>query len=177
MNENEKLSAYRRLEKAANLMDASITIPGTQFRIGLDAIIGLFPGGGDVISAIIATLISLEGFRITKKPTLLIRSLFNVLIDVLVGLVPILGDLVDAGYKANLRNVDLVREELRILPEESELEVDHPAAWQRWLVVALVLAALVLIAMILDDVNSAAELSQPWRVDELIDRLMNRQPD
>jgi hypothetical protein len=102
----------RRLERLrwlGELLDNSIPVPGTNFRFGLDTIIGLVPGVGDLVGGALSAYIILEAARLGVPRALLVRMGYNVLVDVAVGTVPVLGDLFDAGYKANLRNLALVR--------------------------------------------------------------------
>jgi hypothetical protein len=98
-----------RLRRLGYLLDNSIPVPGTGFRFGLDAIIGLVPGVGDLASGALALYIVLEAARLGVPRPLLLRMGWNVAADTLVGSVPLLGDLFDAGYKANLRNIALVQ--------------------------------------------------------------------
>ncbi len=98
-----------RLRRLGYLLDNSIPIPGTGFRFGLDAIIGLVPGVGDLASGALALYIVLEAARLGVPRPLLLRMGWNVAADTLVGSVPLLGDLFDAGYKANLRNIALLQ--------------------------------------------------------------------
>jgi hypothetical protein len=101
-----------RLRRLGYLLDNSIPIPGTGFRFGLDSIIGLVPGVGDLLGGALSVYIVLEAARLGVPRTLLARMGYNVAVDALVGAVPVLGDLFDAGYKANLRNLALVHEHL-----------------------------------------------------------------
>ncbi len=101
----------RNLEKLAWLMDRAIPIPGTKFRVGLDAILGLFPGAGDIVTGVIQTglvLTALKHYRVPKAVAA--RMAANVLLDTVVGSIPMVGDLFDAGFKANTRNLALLGE-------------------------------------------------------------------
>jgi len=98
-----------RLRRLGELLDNSIPVPGTGFRFGIDTIIGLVPGVGDLIGGALSAYIILESARLGVPRTLLARMGYNVLVDVAVGTIPVLGDLFDAGYKANLRNLALLR--------------------------------------------------------------------
>jgi len=98
-----------RLRRLGELLDNSIPVPGTGFRFGIDTIIGLVPGVGDLIGGALSAYIILESARLGVPRTLLARMGYNVLVDVGVGTIPVLGDLFDAGYKANLRNLALLR--------------------------------------------------------------------
>ena len=99
-----------RLRRLGNLLDNSIRVPGTNFRFGLDTIIGLVPGVGDLAGGALSLYIIVEAARLGVPRPLLARMGYNVAVDALVGAVPILGDLFDAGFKANLRNLALVQQ-------------------------------------------------------------------
>jgi hypothetical protein len=98
-----------RLETLATLMDAAILIPGTNVRIGLDALIGLVPGVGDLVSAGISSMIVLEARRMGAPRWLVARMIANVAVDAIGGAVPLVGDLLDVAYRANLKNTQLLR--------------------------------------------------------------------
>jgi hypothetical protein len=97
-----------RLRRLAVLLDDSIPIPGTHFRIGVESIIGLIPGAGDLAGGAFSLYILLQAARMGVPRPLLVRMGTNLVIDVVVGAVPVLGDLFDAGFKANLRNLALL---------------------------------------------------------------------
>ncbi len=99
-----------KLRALARVMDSAIRIPGTQFRIGMDALVGMIPGLGDVIGALVSGYIVVESARIGASRGTLMRMLANIGIEALVGAVPALGDLFDAAYRANDRNVRLLEE-------------------------------------------------------------------
>jgi hypothetical protein len=94
----------------AKLMDAQFRIPGTNIRFGLDALIGLIPGAGDfttfAVSGYMLTIMAKNG----ASGYLLSRMVLNILIDAIVGSIPILGDLFDVAFKANMRNLRLMQE-------------------------------------------------------------------
>ena len=101
----------QNLEKLAWLMDRAIPIPGTKLRFGLDALLGLFPGGGDILTGAVQAglvLVTLTNYRVPKAVAT--RMAANVLLDIGVGSIPIIGDLFDVGFKANTRNLALLRE-------------------------------------------------------------------
>jgi len=89
------------------LMDNSIPLPGG-FRIGLDAIIGLVPGIGDAVGALVSVFILNEARALGAPRSVLLRMSGNVLIETVVGAIPFAGDLFDAGFKANMRNLALL---------------------------------------------------------------------
>jgi hypothetical protein len=101
-----------RLRSLARLYDAGIRIPGTRFEFGLDPLVGLVPGIGDAVGAGVATYIVFEAARSGVPWSVLLRMLLNVGIDALIGAFPVAGDLFDAAWKSNLKNVDLLEEHL-----------------------------------------------------------------
>jgi hypothetical protein len=103
----------RRLERLAVFLDSAIVIPGTNFRFGADALIGLFPGGGDVVGAALSGYIVYESWRLGVPAAGLARMAANVAFDTVLGAVPVAGDLFDAAWKANLRNIDILRAHVR----------------------------------------------------------------
>jgi hypothetical protein len=105
----ETLQATReRLRRLAWLLDSSIPIPGTQFTVGIDALIGLVPVLGDLIGVLLSSYVLGEAARLGAPRTLLMRMAFNVGIEGVVGIIPLAGDAFDAAWKANQRNVRLL---------------------------------------------------------------------
>src|SRR5512143_1092968 len=102
-----------RMRRLGYLLDSSIGLPGTRFRFGIDAVIGLVPGLGDLAGGFLSMYIIWESSRLGLPRPILARMAWNVAVDVLVGEIPILGDLFDAGFKANLRNLALLDGYLR----------------------------------------------------------------
>jgi Domain of unknown function (DUF4112) len=101
-----------RLRSLTRLLDSAIQIPGTRYRFGLDAIVGIVPWVGDVIGAIFSSYIVLQSARMgVSKPTL-IRMMGNVALDTVVGEIPFLGDLFDVGWKSNTKNLRLLEAHL-----------------------------------------------------------------
>lgn len=130
----------RRLAHLAWLLDNSIPLPGFKFRIGLDAILGLIPGIGDVLGVLLSTYIVREAARLGAPPSLLTRMAFNVVVEGVVGLVPFLGDLFDAAWKANQRNFALL---------EAHLDNPRKAARASRAFVAMLIATLVVFVTVL----------------------------
>ena len=98
------------IESLASLMDSRFRLPGTDIRLGLDTLIGLVPGIGDTVGLGVSGYIVANAHRAgVPKPTLL-RMGWNIFIDWLIGLVPLVGDLFDWTWKANNRNATLLRE-------------------------------------------------------------------
>jgi len=105
-------ASLERLESLAQLLDTALVIPGTNFRFGADAIIGLVPGIGDAITTAISAYIVYEARRLGVPRHVLMRMIGNVALDGLVGAVPLVGDLFDTMWRANVRNVRLLRKHL-----------------------------------------------------------------
>lgn len=128
--------AVRRLDSLSYLLDNSIPIPGTGRRFGLDAVIGLVPGFGDAAGSLMSAYIVVQAARLGAPAPSLVRMLLNVGIEAVVGTIPFAGDLFDAWFKANARNVALLRREM-----------DRPGSTRRSStgVVLAVILALVLI--------------------------------
>jgi hypothetical protein len=114
----------RRLERLAHWLDDSIPIPGTGRRIGLDSLIGLVPFAGDVIGGGFATYILYSGYRLGASWLTLLRMTGNVVVELLVGSVPLLGDLFDMAFKANQRNVRLLSQHA-----QSAQRVERHSRW------------------------------------------------
>jgi hypothetical protein len=102
-----------RVQRLARLLDTSIALPGGM-RVGWDAVIGLIPGVGDGASAVLSAYIVLQAVRLGASREVLLRMVGNVALEALVGAVPFLGDLFDAAFKANVRNVRLLEQHLAI---------------------------------------------------------------
>ena len=103
-----------RLEAIADWLDSKFVIPGTKLRFGLDFVLGILPGVGDGVAAVPAAYLILEAQRLGAPPALLMRMGFNVLLDLAVGAIPLVGDLFDFGFKANRRNIALLKQYLGI---------------------------------------------------------------
>ena len=97
-----------RVRALARLLDSAVRVPGTNIRFGLDSLIGLVPGVGDLAGAALSGYIVLAAARLGLPPAVLTRMLLNLGLDTLVGTVPLLGDLFDVGFRANVRNAALI---------------------------------------------------------------------
>ncbi len=98
-----------RLKRLAYLLDSAIPLPGGR-SIGLEAVVGLIPGIGDIIGALASCYIVAEGVRMGAPKRVIARMIGNVLLESTVGVVPVVGDLFDMVYKSNMRNIDLLLE-------------------------------------------------------------------
>lgn len=108
MQKTDKEKSRKKLERLAWYLDSSIRVPGFKARFGLDGLIGLIPGVGDTIGALISSVVISEAARMGAPKVLLLKMAFNVALDALAGTVPVLGDLFDFVWKANQRNVQLL---------------------------------------------------------------------
>jgi len=101
-------AALGRIRTVAHLLDESVRVPGTSFRVGIDPIVGLLPIAGDLATAVCSLYIVAEAVRLGVPKRTVVRLLANIALDTLLGSIPIVGDLFDAYWKANVRNADLV---------------------------------------------------------------------
>ncbi|MCL1469704.1 DUF4112 domain-containing protein [Argonema antarcticum] len=109
---DSKAITLKRLRSISYLLDNAIPIPGTNYRVGIDPILGLIPGGGDTISAFLSAYIVLESAQLGVPREALLRMVYNILLDTMLGSVPVLGDLFDASWKANVKNISLLESHL-----------------------------------------------------------------
>lgn len=96
------------LRRWARIFDSAFRIPGTQIAFGIDPLLGLFPGIGDLASPVFSLLFIWHGLRLGLPKVVLARMVLNVLIDAGVGAIPVVGDLFDFGWKANAWNLALL---------------------------------------------------------------------
>lgn len=106
----ERVRRLRRLAGIARMMDTAIGIPGTRFRFGADSILGLVPVIGDSAGALVGLYIVNEARRMGVPREKLARMIGNIGLDVVVGSVPLVGDLFDIYFKSHRRNVDMIVE-------------------------------------------------------------------
>ncbi len=131
-----QVASLRRLRRISHLLDNSIPIPGTKYRIGLDPILGLIPGGGDLISSIFAGYVVFKSAQMGVPQETLVKMAANIVFDTVAGTVPVAGDLLDVAWKANVKNIELLDAHLGS-PEQGK-KAD-------WLFVAALLLGLMLI--------------------------------
>ena len=127
------------LRRVARMLDSALPVPGTSFRFGLDPILGLIPGLGDLVSPLFTLGMLFQARDLGVPRVVQLRMIFNVAIDVLTGVVPLIGDLFDFAWKANNRNLALL--------ERHAYEEHEPSAGD-WAFVAVCVALLVVIAAV-----------------------------
>ena len=124
MNKIQQLNKLRRIRKIAKLLDTAIGIPGTKLRIGLDPILGLLPGGGDLIGGLIsAYMIYLAASFGLEKPKIT-QMVKNIALETFVGFIPVVGDIFDFYFKANIRNLDILEQHLAGIDDIELIEED-----------------------------------------------------
>lgn len=111
------VEAFRRVERMGTLLDDAFRIPIIGKRVGFDALIGMVPFVGDFASAILSGLMVIQARRAGAPTSLVGKMVRNVVLDVVMGLVPVVGDLFDFAFKANRRNAQLLRDHLAALPD------------------------------------------------------------
>lgn len=116
-NTVQRIANLNRIRKFTYLMDSAFRIPIIGFRFGLDPVIGLIPGAGDLVSTAFSAYLIYLAARFQLPPQILRQMIFNVALEAAVGTVPLVGDLFDAFYKSNIRNLALL---------EKHLEIDDP---------------------------------------------------
>ena len=133
----------KNIDRLSELLDSRFRIPGTDIRFGVDFLIGLVPYGGDILSFMMSGALVLTMARHGASGGLVAKMLFNILLDTVVGAVPILGDIFDLFYKSNRRNYHLLREHY--------VEGKHDAGAKKVIIgtlIALVLLFILLLSLI-----------------------------
>jgi hypothetical protein len=108
MSEHPTEAQRRRIHQAAHLLDTRFRIPGTRVTFGLDPILGLVPGGGDIAGLLAGSALVVQAVRLGARGWTLALMLWHLTVDAVVGSVPVLGTIFDVVYKANQRNVRLL---------------------------------------------------------------------
>ena len=134
----QRIDHVHNVRQLAWLLDSAIPIPGTRFRVGLDALLGLLPGLGDAIGMLISTYIVVAGAQVGIPRSVLLRMVANVGLDALLGAVPFVGDLLDVAWRANARNARLL--------EEAMADPKRTGRASTWTLVGLALAVVLITA-------------------------------
>jgi hypothetical protein len=116
---NLRNDGLAELDRLAQLLDSQWRIPGTRIKFGVDAIIGLVPGLGDLATGVVSAHLLLRAARFGIPPGLLGRMIGNVAVDTVVGSIPLLGSVFDLFFKANNRNLSLLRRHLQDEPRRT----------------------------------------------------------
>ncbi|WP_078120494.1 DUF4112 domain-containing protein [Thiosocius teredinicola] len=127
----------KKLERLAWLLDSSIRVPGTRWRIGLDGLVGLIPGVGDLLAGAASSYILLQAVRLGVPWAVSLRMALNIVLESLVGVIPVFGDLFDFAFKANQRNVQLMLDYF-----------EQPVPTNRRSTTVLVITVLAIVAML-----------------------------
>ncbi|HYI09236.1 MAG TPA: DUF4112 domain-containing protein [Thermoanaerobaculia bacterium] len=130
------------LRKFAFLMDQAFPIPGTNIRVGFDAVLGLIPGIGDVIGAVLSTWIIAGALRHRVPARVIARMVLNVSIDLVFGAVPVAGDVFDFMFEENMKN-------MRLLEAHRDRRRPPRSGRQIALILGLIVTFLVLLALTL----------------------------
>ncbi len=131
-------SLHPKSRKFAELLDNRFTIPGTKIKIGLDPILGLVSGIGDLAGASLSIYFMFYATRLGAKSSVLLRMFMNIMADLTIGLIPILGDLFDIAWKANLRNAELL-EKL----EEDQGKLERESTVLMWILFTILVLILI----------------------------------
>ena len=124
------------LRKVARLLDSAFVVPGTSYRIGLDPVLGLIPGLGDLVSPLFTIGVLWQAHDLGLPRVVQMRMVFNVAIDGLLGVVPLAGDLFDFAWKANDKNMAML---------DAHAYEERPASAGDWI---FVLSLIVLVAVV-----------------------------
>lgn len=141
----------------ARLLDSSIRLPGG-FRIGIEGLIGLVPGIGDAIGALLSSVILVQAYREGVSIPVLLRMLLNIGLELVVGVVPVIGDIFDFVFKANLRNARLMEQHLVNATTTRRRSMALVTAVAVSIVALIILAAVILWQLIWLLVNAVGSL-------------------
>ncbi len=128
-------TSLQRLRNLSRLLDNAIAIPGTNFRFGLDPILGFIPGAGDFVGTALSAYIVIEAARLGLPRDTLGKMVLNILLEGLVGTIPVVGDWFDFAWKANVKNIELIEAHLSVAQESKKAN--------RWFIFLLVVGILI----------------------------------
>ena len=141
MNKEIKEEKLIRLKRLSERLDDTFTIPGTKYKIGIEALIGAVPIVGDLIGGILTSYIMYSGMKMGAPPRIIVRMAVNIAIDFAIGSIPIIGDLFDFVWKANKKNVELIED--ATLDDKEEQKLNY------LIITALILVLLGILLLIL----------------------------
>ena len=139
---DRSITVDQNLERLAWLMDDLIRIPGLNWRFGLDALVGLIPGFGDTATSLASLYILASAVRYRVPKITLLRMGLNIGLDYVFGSLPLVGDLFDAWWKSNQRNMTLLRSRATVSAEEA-----RSGQLSDWLFVILIMVVLIGLAV------------------------------
>ena len=134
---HSQVEIEQSLDQLSRWMDGLFRVPGTSWRFGLDAIVGLIPGIGDTASTLVGFYVLAAGVRYRVSKATLLRMGLNIAVDYIFGAIPVLGDLFDAAWKSNQKNVELLRRRATVTAAEA-----RSGRLSDWLFVGLVMLCL-----------------------------------
>lgn len=137
-----RIEVERNLEVLGRLMDSQFQIPGLGWRFGLDTVLGFIPGLGDTGTSLVSLYILGSAVRYRVPKVTLLRMGFNIALDYTIGSIPVVGDLFDAWWKSNTKNINLIRERAAVSASES-----RRGRTSDWLFVGVIM--LILIALLI----------------------------
>jgi len=117
-----KLQQLNHIRRLTRLMDTAFRVPGLGLKVGFDPIIGLIPGVGDLIATIISAYIIILATQFRLPKGLLGTMIMNVALEFVVGTIPLFGDIFDAYFKSNVRNLDLLEKHLATVAPNLQAE-------------------------------------------------------
>lgn len=139
----ERIVIVRRMRRLSTLLDNAIRVPGTSIGFGIDPILGLIPGGGDILGGVLSIYIVFEAFKLGLPRETLITMVANIALETLTGTVPVFGDIFDVAWKANVKNVELLETHVN-----SEAVGEKADPWFVFLLLGGLLLLIIFIAMI-----------------------------
>jgi Domain of unknown function (DUF4112) len=140
------IANLQRIRQLSNLLDNALPIPGTNYRIGLDPILGLVPGGGDLITMLFSAYMIITAAQMGIPQEKLVMMVSNIIIDTFAGSVPVVGDLFDVAWKSNMKNLELL---------ENHLGSPQTTTTVNWWFVGGILAGLLLIMLLIISLSVA----------------------
>jgi hypothetical protein len=141
-----KANVLKRIRLLGHVLDNAILIPGLNYRIGLDPLLGLFPGAGDVVSMVLSAYIVVEAARFGLSASTLIRMMLNILLEAILGTVPVVGDAMDFVWKANAQNLALL--EAHLDHPDPNQSADRRVVFIVFLILGLMLAGTIALAIV-----------------------------
>ena len=145
-NSLPQINKVNRLRRLSHLLDNVISIPGTGYRIGIDPILGLLPGGGDTVAGALGAYIVVEAAIMGLPRQVIGQMVGNILFDSLIGTIPVLGDLFDVAWKANVKNIALLEKHLHLTQDRQKSDRALPASFaDRFFLIGLIILLTIIV--------------------------------